>query len=223
MKPLKKTPLVQDMRELILDAAERLLARYGYKKTTMDDVAHEAAIGKGTTYLHFSSKEELALATIDRIGKRLLNRLRALAGSQEPCAGRLRQMLLTRILYRFDLVRGYAQSIDDMVASVRPAYLERRWRFFEREAEVFAEVIRQGLQTNLFDCDDPLRAAHTLLWATNSLLPSGLSPKERAKRHDVQDKTARIADLLLKGLVRRGPAKSPRKATCRADHESVLP
>ena len=51
-----------ELRDVILDAMERLLARYGYKKTTMDDLAREAGIGKGTTYLHFPSKEEVALA-----------------------------------------------------------------------------------------------------------------------------------------------------------------
>jgi AcrR family transcriptional regulator len=216
MTPVTTTPLVQETRELILDAAERLLGHYGYKKTTMEDVAREAGIGKGTTYLHFPGKEEVALAVIDRIGDRLLTRLRAIACSGGSCAGRLRRMLLTRILYRLDLVRGYAHSVDDMVASVRPAYLERRWRFLDVEAAVFAEIIDEGRRDNVFICDDALLTAHTLLWATNSLLPSSLSPKERARRKEVEDKTARIADLLLSGLLRRGPAKATRRAHHRA-------
>src|SRR6187397_2922070 len=43
-------------RDAILDATDRLLARYGYKKMTIDDLAHEVGIGKGSVYLHFSSK-----------------------------------------------------------------------------------------------------------------------------------------------------------------------
>ena len=38
-------------RDRILDAAERLLARFGYKKTTMEDIAREAGLGKRTLYL----------------------------------------------------------------------------------------------------------------------------------------------------------------------------
>ena len=52
----------EDISDLILDAADRLLARYGYRKMTIDDVAKEVGIGKGTIYLHFKSKEEIALA-----------------------------------------------------------------------------------------------------------------------------------------------------------------
>ena len=44
-------------REAILDATDRLLARYGFKKMTIDDLAREEGIGKGSVYLHFPSKE----------------------------------------------------------------------------------------------------------------------------------------------------------------------
>jgi TetR/AcrR family fatty acid metabolism transcriptional regulator len=59
----------QDIKDLILDAADRFLNQFGYKKMTMDNLAHEVGIAKGTLYLHFSGKEELVLAHIDRIKK----------------------------------------------------------------------------------------------------------------------------------------------------------
>ncbi len=52
--------------ERILDAAAALLVRYGYRKTTVDDVAREAGVGKGTIYLHWKDKNELFRATIWR-------------------------------------------------------------------------------------------------------------------------------------------------------------
>ena len=66
----------QDRLDRLLDAAERLLARLGYQKTTMEDLAREAGLGKRTIYLHFAGKEEVMLSTIDRIVKRLLGSLR---------------------------------------------------------------------------------------------------------------------------------------------------
>jgi len=54
---MKAIAVREDISDLILDAADRLLARYGYKKMTMDDLAQEVGIGKGTIYLHFSTKE----------------------------------------------------------------------------------------------------------------------------------------------------------------------
>ena len=54
-----RTQPMPTTRDRILDAAERLLARFGYKKTTMEDIAREAGLGKRTLYLHFASKEAL--------------------------------------------------------------------------------------------------------------------------------------------------------------------
>lgn len=50
----------------ILDAAAALLVRFGYRKTTIDDVAREAGVGKGTIYLHWNDKNELFRAAIGR-------------------------------------------------------------------------------------------------------------------------------------------------------------
>src|SRR6185369_8650425 len=74
------------MRDLILDAAERLLARFGYRKMTMEDLAREAGIGKGTIYLSFPSKEEVALCSIDRVVQRVQQQLQTLAASGGPAA-----------------------------------------------------------------------------------------------------------------------------------------
>ena len=56
----------QQREERILDAASRLLVRWGYRKTTIDDVAREAGVGKGTIYLHWKDKSELFRAAVMR-------------------------------------------------------------------------------------------------------------------------------------------------------------
>ncbi len=43
----------------ILEAASRLISHYGFDKTTMEDIAREAGVSKGSLYLEWTSKEEL--------------------------------------------------------------------------------------------------------------------------------------------------------------------
>lgn len=50
----------------MLDAASTLILRYGYHKTTIDDIAREAGVGKGTLYLHWNTREALFTALIVR-------------------------------------------------------------------------------------------------------------------------------------------------------------
>ena len=47
------------MEQQIQAAAGRLFLHYGYRKTSVDQIAREAGIGKGTIYNYFRNKEEL--------------------------------------------------------------------------------------------------------------------------------------------------------------------
>ncbi|MFN2482067.1 MAG: TetR/AcrR family transcriptional regulator [Pyrinomonadaceae bacterium] len=200
------------MRDAILDATDRLLARYGYRKMTIEDIAREVGIGKGSVYLHFASKEEIVLSRVDRLVERLKERLRALAASDADAAIRLRLMLLTRVLYRFDSVQHYTQSLDDLLAALRPRLLARRARYFDEEAQIFAEVLSEGRASGEFEFADALTTADALLDATNSLLPYSLSTTELGEREEVKERTTQIADLMLHGLLKskRGSMKDER-------------
>jgi len=56
----------QQRAERILDAAAELILRWGYRKTTIDDIARQAGVAKGTIYLHWKTREELFAALIKR-------------------------------------------------------------------------------------------------------------------------------------------------------------
>jgi AcrR family transcriptional regulator len=192
------------MRDRILDAAESLMSRLGYQKMTMEDIAREAGIGRRTIYLHFPSKEETALATIDRIVERLLARLEGIAAGQLSWDERLRRMTLERVLFRFDSVANYYHSIDEIFRSLRAAYMARRARYFAHEAAIFTRVLADGCAAGAFELDDAQAGAITLLLATNSLLPSSLSTRELGARAEVEACATQIVDLLLNGLRPRG-------------------
>jgi AcrR family transcriptional regulator len=185
------------VRDAILDATNRLLARFGYRKMTVEDIAAEAGIGKGTVYLHFSSKEEVVLSHVDRVVDRLKERLREISGSDLSAAERLRSMLLTRVLFRFDSVQHYTQSLNDLLAALRRAL------YFEAEAQIFAEVLSAGRKSGEFSFDDEHTVAHALLQATNGLLPYSLSTTELGEREDVEKRASDVANLMLRGVLNR--------------------
>jgi AcrR family transcriptional regulator len=190
-------------RDAILDATDRLLAKYGYKKMTIDDLAAEVGIGKGSVYLHFASKEEIALSHIDRMIERLTESLVSIAESNDGVDTRLRRMILQRVLFRFDSVQHYSQSLNEILASLRPRLLERRRKYFDEEAKLFAQVLSQGKKEGLFAFKDPLLTAGALLDATNALLPYSLSAYELGERSEIEAKTSNVADLILDGLRKR--------------------
>lgn len=200
---MRDAVLVRSTRDAILDATDRLLARFGYKKMTIDDLAKEVGIGKGSIYLHFTSKEEIALSHVDRIIERLKKNLSNIAEKPLSVEDRLGDMLCERVLYRFDSVQHYTQSLNEMLASLRPKLLERRKRYFEEEARIFARVVEEGQQSGRFHRGDPADIASTLLVATNSLLPYNLSSAELGKRREIAKRVRSIAEILIRGLGRK--------------------
>jgi AcrR family transcriptional regulator len=56
----------QERADRILDAAAELILRWGYKKTTIDDIAKQSRVAKGTIYLHWKTREDLFMALIIR-------------------------------------------------------------------------------------------------------------------------------------------------------------
>src|SRR6478736_9851129 len=59
----------------LLDAAARLFARFGFDKTSVDDIARAAGVSKGAVYLHWPSKFSLFEAVLIREGLVLLDQI----------------------------------------------------------------------------------------------------------------------------------------------------
>jgi AcrR family transcriptional regulator len=198
------------VRTRILDAADRLLIRHGFRRMTVDGIAAEAGIGKGSVYLHFDSKEDVALSCIDRMAGGVLARLEAIAGTPGPAARRLRAMLRTRVLARFDYARRHAPSIDEKLAVMRQAMLARRAAHFDEEAAVLARVVEEGRRSGELASTGP-RAGRALVTATNALLPYSLSVRELGRRAGLARRTGEVVDLLLAGLAARDSKHRPSK------------
>lgn len=141
----------------ILDATAALVARYGYDKTTMDDIAREAGVSKGALYLHFKSKEALLETLILResedISERLFARVMA-----DPDGGSLFKIYsfslqaiaenpLLRALYAND-----RRVLGDMVRRLRemPIY-QQGFSFAQAYVEQMqaAGLIRSDIPANL--------------------------------------------------------------------------
>ncbi len=187
-------------REGILDAARTLLARQGYRRTSMEDVAREAGLSRRTLYLHFEDKQRLFLATIGKLVDGLLARLEHEARSAGSPTERLLALLELRVLYRFDGVADHYQSLDELMAHLRPAYLERREQWFAAEAQLLGRVIEEGMRQGEFARGNSAALARSLVTATNSLLPYSLSPRELGSRKEVERSIAELAQLLVRGL-----------------------
>ena len=192
----------QGARGIILDAAERQLAHYGFTKMTMSDLAEEAGVGVGTIYLHFTGKAEVAIAVVERSNQRVVEQLEAEALNTSAVEDRLKTMLQKRILLRFEIVRRRSHQMDEVRALirqqkvVRPTYL----RWFEVETKIIARLLQEGKSLGVFDFDDAVSTAQTILWSMDSLMPRNLKPHDFESPDEVRNKAERLAAFALRSL-----------------------
>jgi AcrR family transcriptional regulator len=179
-------------RDRILDAADEALGTVGFKRMRIEDLARAAGIAKGTVYLSFASKSEIALACIDRMAGQVLARMQAIAGGNGPVEARLRKALVERVLLRLDYARTHSASVDEILAAIRPALLARREEHFAEEARVLASLLHGA---------GAAETARAMIIATNALLPYSLSVREMGRRAEIARKADRVARLVVQGAL----------------------
>ena len=195
----QKTITKDQVREGLLDAMDRLLARFGYQKTTVDDLAAEAGIGKGSVYLYFASKEQVALSCIDRLHDRLLATMGAIAESNMAAPEKITEILLARVMSRFEYCRN-ASCLDEMLAALQKELMVRKEQYHAQEAAILEELlIGAAIRGELPRCD-ARAAAETMILATNALLPYSLRTSQLGSSEAIEEKVRRVAALLVLGL-----------------------
>lgn len=85
-------------RERILRSATALFVRFGYRKTSIDEVARRAGVAKGTVYLYYQNKAELVLHTIALEKCPYLSRLEPLLSTEISASERLQALIVLSLL-----------------------------------------------------------------------------------------------------------------------------
>ena len=160
-----------DVRQKILDAAEQRLWHYGFKKTTIDEIASDAGVGKGTVYLYFEGKEDIGLAIIAQYKETSLEAIQAVAqDSDKTPVQKLTEMLQQPMLHANRRCAESPATLE-LVVAIKPHWQARLRPYSEREWALLAEVLEEGNRKGVFDVPDPLRAARTLKTMCLGFLP----------------------------------------------------
>lgn len=101
-----RPPAGEDKSAAILAAALVLFGRYGYRRTSIDDLARETRIAKGTVYLYFPTKEAIFRAVSASVLARVLAAADAAARTPGPIAVRLRHVLAAKFDYFHELLHA---------------------------------------------------------------------------------------------------------------------
>ena len=159
----------QRRREEILNAAEKVFFSRGIENSTMDDVAAEAELSKGTLYLYFKSKEDIHWAISHRGVKNLLNEMEKIVDHNKNAIENLliianafikftqnKEQLVNSIIF-FEGCDINKMNIDH--DQIRNSFLN------ESPIHLVTEFVNKGIQQGLIRNDIPVDILSNILWS----------------------------------------------------------
>lgn len=160
---------VEVRREEILDAAVAVVARSGFGRVRVTDVARELGCSSALVFYHFETKDHLLARAFEHAVEGDLARLGEVTSSGRDAVDRLRGVL--RLYLPRGSSPGWTLQVDAWAEAMRSPTLRASAKRLEHQwRHAVAQVIVDGVAEGSFTCADPDAAA----WRLTALL-DGLS------------------------------------------------
>jgi AcrR family transcriptional regulator len=186
-----------DVRTKILQAARERMWQFGYKKTTIDEIAADAGVGKGTVYLYFENKEDIALAILANFKQGTLARMQEIVCDVNlPVPEKVARILASPVLEAHAFC-GNHPAATELIVSVKPHIKLRLHPYIEQEIGLIADVLVEGNRQGLFDVADAVRTARTLKYMVSGFWPPYPSIDSA---EEIELEIGRIVDLAIHGM-----------------------
>jgi len=139
-------------REAILQIAQEIFSKYGYKKTTLDDIANAVRKGKSSLYYYFNSKEDLFQAVISKEVDILKQSLEKVVFRSMDPEEKLREYILTKLTTYRDLANLYNALENDVTAI---GFIDEIKEKNEKdEIRMIKRILIEGVRRDKFNIDD---------------------------------------------------------------------
>ncbi|WP_347839038.1 TetR/AcrR family transcriptional regulator [uncultured Draconibacterium sp.] len=153
MQNSAETANKKDMnRENILKIARDIFSKYGYKKTTLDDIANAVRKGKSSLYYYFKSKEDLFQAVIMKEVEILAHELEIVINRNTDPVDKLRDYILTKMATFRNLANFY-HAIENDVTAV--GFIDEvKLKYEQDEIRMIKRILIEGVRKNEFEIYD---------------------------------------------------------------------
>lgn len=197
---LKKIPQKQRRkRDRIINHARKVFRRYGYKKTTMNDIAREMRMGKSSLYYYFESKTEIYNAVVLYEATIYRKMVMASLNENESPYDKLKSYVMNR-LQTDEVLPNFHQAIND--PNLRNMDFVRRLNalYDKEEFRLFQNILQSGIETGYFEIPDIKNSAVGIVTAMRGIESTIMLYPNDPK---TEEKIDNILKIILYGIVKR--------------------
>ncbi len=186
------------MRNEILKVAAQQFAQYGFKKTTLTDIASSLGKQKTALYYYFKNKEDIFSEIIAIESQQVVNQLSEILNEDTDEVTRLQNYLIARIKIVADISDRF-KVLKEELFYLMPEIEVSRAPYHLMECEELAKFLELGKEKGIFEMTSSKQMAITIVNILKGLeIPMYI-------REDMGYQTEELADftsLIINGLVK---------------------
>ncbi|MCB9014905.1 MAG: TetR/AcrR family transcriptional regulator [Lentimicrobiaceae bacterium] len=188
-----------EVKETIVNVARHIFSKFGFKKTTMDEIAVASRKGKSSIYYYFASKEEIFQAVVEKealiLRQELIN---ALKDADSP-AQKLKAHVLIRMRSMEKLANFYSAIKDEYLSHLD--FIDQIIKKYDQEEiQMMENILKEGVQNDIFEIDDTSLAAIAIVTALKGIeIPLFWGMEEK----DIERRLDHLIHILFNGVLKR--------------------
>ncbi len=196
---------IKDKHQMILDTATRIFAKYGYNKSSLDEIAQEANIAKGTIYYYFNSKEALFMEVVTAQFSTFIHDMNAKLESISGFEGKLRYFLQGPMKYACEKMFVWLEALKNIPFNFEQHFEEFRASHRDYMLGLLHKILDEGYAEGMLS--EHIEPEKLSLMINDWFLLGNFSVgafdfDELLKRIERDQET--IAQIMLYGLLKRG-------------------
>jgi AcrR family transcriptional regulator len=195
-------PRPEETRARILEAADALVRRLGFAKTTVADIASELSMSPANVYRFFPSKNAIVQALCQRCLGELEAKVWAVGRSRDPAPERLERLVREVLAYHKENLL-VEQRVSDLVQFAMQESWEAIMAHKEVHRTVVELIIRDGIEAGDFEPVDPKETSKIIQRALVGYCHPMLLEQGLQEGHNLESESQGVIRLLLRGISKR--------------------
>ncbi len=187
-------------KELMIDVARQLFARFGVHNTTMNDIADAAHKGRRTLYTYFKNKDEIFYAVIERELEQLYSGLVAAKNLSLRPNKKLMNFIYTHLETMKELVMRNGSLRADFFRDIWTVEKVRK-SFDRKEVILIKDILDEGVTKKTFSIKDTQSMAFILLNAFKGLEVPYISGHIRNSGSEYEQIRKSVEELIFRGIL----------------------
>jgi len=189
----------EECKKTIIDKAGQIFSRYGFKKTTMDEIAKALKMGKSSIYYYYESKEDIFEAVVLNEANILRSELTTAIKSVESPIDKMRDYVFVR-MKSFEKLSNYYNAIFDKNLNYFDFIEGVREKYDREELAILRLIIYDGARKKVFNV---VNSEYTAMVVQTTLKGLEVPLFWKKKEENIEERLNAILDVLFNGILKK--------------------